>query len=175
MRSPEVKLRDILASLGSNLLGLYDLLAEAKKDEGSNGGQRQWECLLDGLANDHRHHLQPYFISRSDVSKLSGEDSSARDKAFTWEAQAIQGLRNEVQAVGRSQIFGRWTEDNPANFFAIRLPQAMGVISEYAPRLTEILPATSLSVGNAPLEAKGSLVSIGSEHLNSPFEKSHDV
>lgn len=157
--SPAAKLRDVLATLSDLNLSLYDLLAEAKKvSEASTEGESQWQSLLGNLATDDRDRLQSYFRGQRQVVPIPLKADCNGDSS--WEVKAKQILRDEVQAVGRSQIFGRWTKQAPTNFFAAHLPQAIGVIGERAPHLLEILRVITLPVRNAPLEAKqGSLVS----------------
>ena len=145
--------------MSDSKLGLYDLLAEAKKADETSPGQSQWKCLMDDLANNDTHQLKPHFGRYAGAPKVSARDSQGRHEGGDWKAQAKQILRDEVQAVGQSQVFGKWIEGNPTDFFATILPRASVVIGEYAPHLSEILRVISLPVGNAPLEAKqGSLV-----------------
>ena len=156
----EVKLKEILKNLSDNQLSLYDLLAEAKNTEDHGQRKGQWECLLDELANNDRHNIESYFRRRANWSQSLDEKSQDCTGQCSWAAHAKQILRDEVQAVGRSHIFGEWVEDNPMDFFTTKLPQAIGVIDENAPCLSEILRTISLPVEGVPLDSKhGSLVS----------------
>lgn len=160
--SPDVKLRNVLATLSDLDLSLYDLLAEAKKvSEASTESESQWQILVEDLAGDDRFQLQSHLKGKAkDISKTPGVECQALTGDAGGEVNLKQILRDEVQAVGRSQIFGTWKEEDPTNFFANKLPQAIAIIGQNAPHLTEILRVISLPVGNAPLEAKqGSLVS----------------
>lgn len=162
-RSPEAKLRNVLATLSDLDLSLYDLLSEAKKvSEASTECESQWASFLEDLAEDDRCQLQPHFrrVTTHELDPHEGTLQACNGDSG-WEAKAKQILRDEVQAVGKSKIFGKWVDEDPANFFATQLPQAMATIGQNAPHLTEILRVISLPLGNAPLEAKqGSLVSI---------------
>lgn len=159
-RASEAKLKDILKSLSDNQLSLYELLAEAKNTEDSSQCKGQWECLVDELGNNDRHNLKSYFDCRADGSRPLDEKPENCPGQCDWEAHAKQIFRDEVQAVGRSHIFGEWVKDNPVDFITTNMPQAISVIGKYAPYMSEILREISLPAESAPLDSKkGSLVS----------------
>ena len=158
-RASKAKLKDILKNLNDNQLSLYDLLAEAKNTKDSSQCKGQWECLLDELANHDRHSLEPYFSRRADGAQLGNKKPQDCTEKCSWEGYARTILRDEVQAVGRSHIFGEWFEDNPMDFFTTKLPQAIGVIGEFAPCFSEILRTISLPMESGPLDSQdGSFV-----------------
>lgn len=161
-RSPDAKLRSVLATLSDLDLSLYDLLSEAKKvSEASTDGESQWASFLEDIAEDDRCQLQPHF-RRVTTHGVGAQEERLQEcnGDSAWEAKAKQILRDEVQAVGKSQIFGKWVDEDPTNFFATGLPYAIAAIGQHAPHLTEILRVISLPLRDAPLEAKqGSLVS----------------